>query len=601
MRHCALWGCSLKDAYLRGVDLSHSSLKMTNLRGADLRGSRLVGCEFASADLTNAKLGGVTWTPYKLPPKRAALRTKGAWRARAVASGVSSALLSSQEDDEDDDGNGDGDDDGEGEGDDDASPKAQWQRAASSVLNRALGSVVAGARRVVLSAEELRTELRAALLGDAMLGQMIRTVDATLNPLLRNAHAAEALAKEASARRQPSREALVCALKPALDDAVGRLLAQCFSSLLPRLVVEAEARVLRAACDENESEGEEADGVQKELQAGERDEAAANAIAKLVFEQLRSDSLLCSLRVAVEEKLLPMKPLAAELLAARALACLHPTTRPPLGASKARSPAAAETPSSLDAAERALSAQPALPGEAPDVDGFVENGFVENGFVNNGFVEDGFVEAQLRLLCTNALGSLEEQLDASVRSLLHARVRAAAAGAEQAGRPIGRLVSSFEAYEARLASLLESDGGAAAQLVRRYAPKGQLESMVFHGVLHAVTKYQLRDGATIGALRLACARSRAELVRDENELAYLLEKLQQVENKETTEMSWRDTFESWQGLLKLRSQLLVERGQAVLDCIVADPKVRSPAARRSTAQCTANQVRPSRRAAKRML
>ena len=96
---------------------------------------------------------------------------------------------------------------------------------------------------------------------------------------------------------------------------------------------------------------------------------------------------------------------------------------------------------------------------------------------------------------------------------------------------------------------------------------------MLNGVLAAATKYEITDGASLGMLRLACARSRRELIRDENELAYLLEKLQQVEQKETTELAWRDTFESWQGLLKLRSQLLVERGQAVLDCIVADEKV----------------------------
>ena len=49
--------------------------------------------------------------------------------------------------------------------------------------------------------------------------------------------------------------------------------------------------------------------------------------------------------------------------------------------------------------------------------------------------------------------------------------------------------------------------------------------------------------------------------------------LQQVEEKETTELAWRDTFESWQALLRLRSQILVQRGQAVLDCILADEKV----------------------------
>ena len=41
-------------------------------------------------------------------------------------------------------------------------------------------------------------------------------------------------------------------------------------------------------------------------------------------------------------------------------------------------------------------------------------------------------------------------------------------------------------------------------------------------------------------LKQAFAASRSELTLDENELAYLLESLQQIEKQETTPLSWRN-------------------------------------------------------------
>jgi hypothetical protein len=55
--------------------------------------------------------------------------------------------------------------------------------------------------------------------------------------------------------------------------------------------------------------------------------------------------------------------------------------------------------------------------------------------------------------------------------------------------------------------------------------------------------------------------------------ADLLERLQKVEEKEVTALSWRDTHESWHALIRLRTQISVERGHCVLDCICADARV----------------------------
>jgi hypothetical protein len=51
---------------------------------------------------------------------------------------------------------------------------------------------------------------------------------------------------------------------------------------------------------------------------------------------------------------------------------------------------------------------------------------------------------------------------------------------------------------------------------------------------------------------------------------YLLERLQKIEDEHITEATWKDVLESWMALLDLRGQIDVERGQAVLECILAD-------------------------------
>ena len=62
-----------------------------------------------------------------------------------------------------------------------------------------------------------------------------------------------------------------------------------------------------------------------------------------------------------------------------------------------------------------------------------------------------------------------------------------------------------------------------------------------------------------------------ELVKDENQLCYLKEQLTKLQDM--TEQTWKDAAESWAALLSLRSQIQVERGQAVLECMCADEKV----------------------------
>ena len=78
---------------------------------------------------------------------------------------------------------------------------------------------------------------------------------------------------------------------------------------------------------------------------------------------------------------------------------------------------------------------------------------------------------------------------------------------------------------------------------------------------------------SLDMISLAWRRARTELVRDEDELSYVLEKLVKLEDMTVTDQSWKDVGESWQALLSLRSQVSVERGQAVIECICTDSKV----------------------------
>ena len=73
---------------------------------------------------------------------------------------------------------------------------------------------------------------------------------------------------------------------------------------------------------------------------------------------------------------------------------------------------------------------------------------------------------------------------------------------------------------------------------------------------------------------LAWRHSRVSLSKDESEIAYLLEKLQDADNKVVTEASWRDVSETWQALIALRSHLAVERGHAVIECLITSSAMR---------------------------
>ena len=191
------------------------------------------------------------------------------------------------------------------------------------------------------------------------------------------------------------------------------------------------------------------------------------------------------------------------------------------------------------------------------------------------------MEAAAAAALTELRARLRRVLDARfqrhLKAALYGAVRDAIAKHSGAAR-VARLGRQLETLEEKLASGLQSlsSEGGRAQLVQRYASGGSLRARLVSAALTAATTYEVRAGGVAGSvdmLLLAFARSRSQLSRDESELAYVLGELEKIRELQTSELSWRDVAESWAALLKLRSQLEVERGQAVLECIVSDQQL----------------------------
>ena len=80
-------------------------------------------------------------------------------------------------------------------------------------------------------------------------------------------------------------------------------------------------------------------------------------------------------------------------------------------------------------------------------------------------------------------------------------------------------------------------------------------------------------GGMRSTLSSLLAHPRAALTVHEKELEYLKERLEKLLDDPATEHNWLDFAETWQELIKLRTAMKVQCGQAILDCICMDEKV----------------------------
>jgi hypothetical protein len=154
-----------------------------------------------------------------------------------------------------------------------------------------------------------------------------------------------------------------------------------------------------------------------------------------------------------------------------------------------------------------------------------------------------------------------------------------------------------EQIKAKLALL--GKGEVSAEAIAKLVPKGELGLQLckdrIKAVLRGVTSYS--KAGYCWTLRRVALTSRDELTTHENELVYLQETLHELAQNPPTALNWLDFSEGFQAMLQaccklcmyvlfcgvflliahavlqLRSEMVVERGQAVLDCICMDEDV----------------------------
>ena len=361
------------------------------------------------------------------------------------------------------------------------------------------------------------------------------------------------------------------ALRKAITSALHGVIVALFDKALPKLLTEAfppnltqggklptpdsiDAADVVVGKGDGEVDGEptgdddgDGEGVDGALRAGERDGAAAAQQLRVLATELL-ESVAQSLRPAVTQKAEALIEPTATLMAQQAEPLLRgmPWVR-------ARSEAAFQ---------KGVTVTPAPADEEEDV---------EAGLISAEQRVESVV-AQVRPLLGQLANACDGGFEGLVKATLLGRAKSLGSGVEQVARPFRRVAACMEAYEQRVAA--KADKGKA--LYAKYVPKGSLRSMLIERTLTVASKYQVSVGGVSGSLSMlkqVVRRTRVELTKDENELTYLKERLTIVEEKETNEMSWRDTAESWKALIKLRGQIGAERGQAILECIVNEDKV----------------------------
>jgi len=191
----------------------------------------------------------------------------------------------------------------------------------------------------------------------------------------------------------------------------------------------------------------------------------------------------------------------------------------------------------------------------------------------------GLADEEALIQCASLHAGLRDcvsrGLQKQARAALFSYFSGASGSMSRVAWSMHEVAGRLDRLETKIGTKLHEAGEPPA-LLARFAPVGSFRRQFFHNALHQTTTYSISDGACTGSLdmlRLAWRRSRRELLQDEAEISYLLERLQKLEEEKMTESSWKDVCESWQATLKLRARINVGRGQAVIESILADPGV----------------------------
>ena len=130
----------------------------------------------------------------------------------------------------------------------------------------------------------------------------------------------------------------------------------------------------------------------------------------------------------------------------------------------------------------------------------------------------------------------------------------------------------------RIVPTEEEEGGVSseAQLgALQNFPIKQLKGEVIGSVLRTPTKYQKPKGwsflpTTIGRILL---RPATDLIKDGNQVQYLLNEIKELQKGGFTNETWRDSVSTWIAFLNLYKQMNVECGLYILESIAADKNV----------------------------
>ena len=144
---------------------------------------------------------------------------------------------------------------------------------------------------------------------------------------------------------------------------------------------------------------------------------------------------------------------------------------------------------------------------------------------------------------------------------------------QRAGRSVRQMVK-------RLNQLEDGLSAESQRLARRFnlVGGGGLCSRLLEKVLTAATQYEPQVcvggcSSIFGNMWLAFTCSRTKLIKHENQLGYLKDKLKKLDEMTTTEQTWRDVTSTYQATLAMIKSLKVQRGVAVLQCIASDDKL----------------------------
>ena len=554
------------------------------------------------ADLTDAKF--LAWKP-PAPPSAQPCR---AWRVKAVgheaAKGLYGALAGGNGGDDDDDDSDDGEsDDGESDAKGEEAMEAAWGDAALSALKAELEPLLAGAACVVQTVDRIIKEIkeRLVLVLDALQVSSFVT------------SAAQELAKLKFDEREKRLRAFFFALlKRLLDHILNGLikpnlqmvlempasleapLTTCealkcathaaFRSLAPQstypplLTASTTIRAvvkLRSSSEKvapmldseggegGEGEGGEGEGDEDEGEGGEGEARAgaprkmAMAIEMLVRKLLE---LLPHLRQAALARVTQLSETAARIVARQ----LHALDD--LGLVAAMEAGGAKVGIVGKVAARARARPPPPPPATAAPDAVVEEE------AHSPLVEEAGGATEMATLLLRGLESsfvLRDQL----RSVLSRQVgNTVLALADAPNRMLALANRGEEALSKQLEALSAKTQGS----LESYLRKKPLQAAAFRAVSSQATKYSVEMGTWSGSLKqmkMALGRSRVKLNVDENELTYLLDKLEKLEELNTTTETWKDVAETWMALFKLRSQMQVERGITILNCIISDTSI----------------------------